>query len=119
MTTLDVDVSVLHPLWDAPDGRVFRDTSHSTVDRAGNGFRCLYDIYGASSPNYTGKVTEAPRRLPEAARQLPQRNINDFRQTAGDIFVWGRDIKYRKEVALGVAPQFFPREDLQRFARAK
>jgi putative glutathione S-transferase len=52
-----VDLSVLHPFWDTPDGWVFADTSLSTVDRAGNGFRCLHEAYGASSPNYTGKVT--------------------------------------------------------------
>ena len=52
-----VGLSVLHPLWDTPDGWVFGDTGLSTVDRAGNGFRCLHEVYGASSPNYTGKVT--------------------------------------------------------------
>jgi putative glutathione S-transferase len=52
-----VGLSVLHPLWDTPDGWVFGDTSLSTVDRAGNGFRCLYEAYRASSPSYTGKVT--------------------------------------------------------------
>lgn len=52
-----VGLSILHPLWDTPDGWVFGDTGLSTVDRAGNGFRCLYEAYGAASPNYTGKVT--------------------------------------------------------------
>jgi putative glutathione S-transferase len=52
-----VGLSVLHPLWDTPDGWVFGNTGLSTVDRAGNGFRCLHEAYGASSPNYTGKVT--------------------------------------------------------------
>ena len=52
-----VGLSVLHPLWDTPDGWVFGDTGLSTVDRAGNGFGCLYEAYRASSPNYTGKVT--------------------------------------------------------------
>jgi putative glutathione S-transferase len=52
-----VGVSVLHPLWDTQDGWIFGDTGLSTVDRAGNGFRCLDEAYRASSPNYTGKVT--------------------------------------------------------------
>lgn len=52
-----VDRSILHPLWDTPNGWVFGDTDLSTPDRAGNGFRCLYEAYAASSPNYTGKVT--------------------------------------------------------------
>jgi glutathionyl-hydroquinone reductase len=52
-----VGLSVLHPLWDTPDGWIFGDTGLSTVDRAGNGFRCLHEVYGASSPDYTGKVT--------------------------------------------------------------
>jgi glutathionyl-hydroquinone reductase len=52
-----VGLSILHPLWDTPDGWVFGNTGLSTVDRAGNGFRCLHEAYGASSPNYTGKVT--------------------------------------------------------------
>lgn len=52
-----VGLSILHPLWDTPDGWIFADSNLSTVDRAGNGFRCLYEAYRASSPNYTGKVT--------------------------------------------------------------
>jgi glutathionyl-hydroquinone reductase len=52
-----VGLSLLHPLWDTPDGWIFGDTALSTVDRAGNGFRCLHEAYGASSPDYTGKVT--------------------------------------------------------------
>jgi glutathionyl-hydroquinone reductase len=52
-----IGLSVLHPLWDTPDGWIFGDTDLSTIDRAGNGFRCLHEAYGVSSRNYTGKVT--------------------------------------------------------------
>ena len=52
-----VGLSVLHPLWDTPDGWIFGDTDLSTLDGAGNGFRCLHEAYRASSADYTGKVT--------------------------------------------------------------
>lgn len=52
-----VGLSVLHPLWDTPDGWIFADSNLSTVDGAGNGFRYLHEAYRASSAAYTGKVT--------------------------------------------------------------
>jgi glutathionyl-hydroquinone reductase len=52
-----VGVSILHPLWDTPDGWIFADSNLSTVDGGGNGFRYLHEAYRASSPAYTGKVT--------------------------------------------------------------
>ncbi len=52
-----VGLSVLHPLWDTPDGWIFADTALSTVDGAGNGFLRLHEAYRASSSDYTGKVT--------------------------------------------------------------
>src|SRR5579871_1632353 len=51
-----VGLSVLHPVWDTPDGWVFGDTPLSTPDGAGNGFRRLDEAYRASCPDYTGKV---------------------------------------------------------------
>jgi putative glutathione S-transferase len=52
-----VGLSILHPLWNTPDGWAFADSDLSTVDGAGNGFHHLYEAYRASCPDYTGKVT--------------------------------------------------------------
>jgi glutathionyl-hydroquinone reductase len=52
-----IGLSILHPLWDTPDGWIFADTALSTIDGAGNGFLRLHEAYRASSPDYTGKVT--------------------------------------------------------------
>jgi glutathionyl-hydroquinone reductase len=52
-----VGLSVLHPLWDTPDGWVFGDTALSTADGGGSGFAKLHEAYRASCLNYTGKVT--------------------------------------------------------------
>jgi glutathionyl-hydroquinone reductase len=51
-----VGLSVLHPLWDTPDGWVFGDTELSTPDGGGGGFRRLHEAYRASRPDYTGKI---------------------------------------------------------------
>jgi putative glutathione S-transferase len=51
-----IGVSVVHPIWDTPDGWVFRETELSTVDRAGNGFTSLHEAYRVSQADYTGKV---------------------------------------------------------------
>jgi len=52
-----IGISVVHPIWNTPEGWVFADTSQSTVDGAGNGFRRLHEAYQASHADYTGKVT--------------------------------------------------------------
>jgi glutathionyl-hydroquinone reductase len=52
-----VGLSVLHPVWDTPDGWVFGDTPLSTPDGAHNGFLRLHEAYCASRSDYTGKVT--------------------------------------------------------------
>jgi putative glutathione S-transferase len=52
-----VGLSILHPIWDTPEGWVFADGDWSTIDGAGNGFLRLHEAYAASSPTYTGKVT--------------------------------------------------------------
>ncbi len=51
-----VGVSVVHPIWNTPDGWVLGPTALSTPDRAGNGFTCLHEAYRASQADYTGKV---------------------------------------------------------------
>ena len=52
-----IALSVLHPLWDTPDGWVFGDTALSTCDGGGSGFVRLYEAYRASRSDYTGMVT--------------------------------------------------------------
>lgn len=51
-----VGISVVHPIWDTPDGWVLGETALSTPDGGGNGFVCLHEAYRASRVNYTGKV---------------------------------------------------------------
>jgi len=50
-----VGLSVLHPLWDTPDGWVFADSPLSTLD-GGRGFKRLHEAYRASRSDYTGKI---------------------------------------------------------------
>jgi putative glutathione S-transferase len=52
-----VGLSVLHPIWDTPDGWVFGETPLSTPDGGGSGFVRLHEAYSASQADYTGKVT--------------------------------------------------------------
>ena len=80
-----VDLSVLHPLWDTPDGWVFGDTDLSTADRAGNGFRYLYEAYGASSPDYTGKVT-IPVLWDQRSRRIVSNESLEIAQMLNDAF---------------------------------
>lgn len=80
-----VGLSVLHPLWDTPDGWVFADTGLSTVDGAGNGFRCLYEAYGASSPNYTGKVT-VPVLWDQHSRRIVSNESLEIAHMLNDAF---------------------------------
>jgi putative glutathione S-transferase len=80
-----VDLSVLHPLWDTPDGWVFGDTGLSTADRAGNGFRYLYEAYSASSPDYTGKVT-VPVLWDQRSRRIVSNESLEIAQMLNDAF---------------------------------
>jgi putative glutathione S-transferase len=80
-----IGLSVLHPLWDTPDGWIFGDTGLSTVDRAGNGFRCLYEAYCASSPNYTGKVT-VPVLWDQHSRRIVSNESLEIAHMLNDAF---------------------------------
>src|SRR5947207_774657 len=51
-----IGLSVVHPIWDTPEGWSFGETDLSTPDRGGNGFLHLHEAYRATQPNYTGKV---------------------------------------------------------------
>ena len=52
-----INLSILHPRWDAADGWVFGETAMSTNDHGGSSFTCLREAYLASRPNYTGRVS--------------------------------------------------------------
>lgn len=80
-----VGLSILHPLWDTPDGWVFADTGSSTVDRAGNGFHRLHEAYRASRPDYTGKVT-VPVLWDHRSRRIVSNKSLEIAQMLNDAF---------------------------------
>jgi glutathionyl-hydroquinone reductase len=80
-----VGLSVLHPLWDTPDGWIFGDTGLSTIDGSGNGFRCLHEAYRASSPNYTGKVT-VPVLWDQCLRRIVSNESLEIAHMLNDAF---------------------------------
>jgi putative glutathione S-transferase len=52
-----VPLSLLHPIWDTPEGWAFDRLSRSTSEAASSGFDYLHEAYSASNRSYTGKVT--------------------------------------------------------------
>jgi putative glutathione S-transferase len=52
-----IGMSVLHPIWNTPEGWVFGDGPLATTDGAGHGFTHLHQAYAAAERAYTGKVT--------------------------------------------------------------
>jgi putative glutathione S-transferase len=50
-------LSVVHAIWDTPEGWSFGETDLSTPDLGRNGFLHLHEAYRATQPNYTGKIT--------------------------------------------------------------
>jgi putative glutathione S-transferase len=80
-----VGLSILHPLWDTPDGWVFGDTEWSTIDNAGNGFLRLHEVYRASSPDYTGKVT-VPVLWDQHSRRIVNNESLEIVQMFNDAF---------------------------------
>jgi putative glutathione S-transferase len=80
-----VGLSILHPLWDTPDGWAFGDTDLSTIDSAGNGFRHLHEAYSASSADYTGKVT-VPVLWDTQSRRIVSNESLEIAQMLNDAF---------------------------------
>ncbi len=80
-----VGLSILHPLWDTPDGWIFADTDLSTIDRAGNGFLRLHEAYRASSPHYTGKVT-VPALWDQRSGRIVNNESLEIAQMLNDAF---------------------------------
>lgn len=80
-----VGMSVVHPIWNTPDGWVFADTSQSTVDGAGNGFRGLHEAYQASRADYTGKVT-VPVLWDKRARRIVNNESLDIAMMLNSAF---------------------------------
>jgi putative glutathione S-transferase len=80
-----VGLSILHPLWDTPEGWIFGDTHLSTIDGAGNGFLCLHEAYRASSADYTGKVT-VPVLWDQHSRRIVNNESLEIAQMLNDAF---------------------------------
>jgi glutathionyl-hydroquinone reductase len=80
-----VGLSIVHPIWDTPDGWVFAETEWSTVDGAGNGFVRLHEAYCASRSDYTGKVT-VPVLWDRASQQIVNNESLEIAQMLNDSF---------------------------------
>ncbi len=80
-----VGLSILHPLWDTPDGWIFADTGWSTIDGAGNGFQRLHEAYRVSSPDYTGKVT-VPVLWDRRSRRIVSNESLEIAEMLNDAF---------------------------------
>jgi putative glutathione S-transferase len=80
-----VGLSIVHPIWDTPDGWVFAETEWSTVDGAGNGFVRLHEAYRASRPDYTGKVT-VPVLWDRVSQQIVNNESLEIAQMLNDSF---------------------------------
>ena len=80
-----IGLSVVHPIWNTPDGWVFADTSQSTADGAGNGFRGLHEAYQASRADYTGKVT-VPVLWDKQARRIVNNESLDIAMMLNNAF---------------------------------
>jgi putative glutathione S-transferase len=100
-----VGISVLHPLWDTPDGWVFGDTPLSTPDGARNGFLRLYEAYRASRSDYTGKVTvpvlwdqEAHRIVSNESLEIAEMLNGSFDEVGGDRDVDLYPLNLRREI---------------------
>jgi putative glutathione S-transferase len=80
-----VPVSILHPIWDTQDGWAFGDTSLSTPDSAGNGFRFLHEAYRASHSGYTGKIT-VPVLWDQHSRQIVNNESIEIARMLNEVF---------------------------------
>ncbi len=80
-----VGLSIVHPIWDTPDGWVFAESESSTTDGAGNGFVCLHEAYHASRPDYTGKVT-VPVLWDRVSQQIVNNESLEIAQMLNDSF---------------------------------
>lgn len=80
-----IGLSVVHPLWDTPDGWIFAESSLSTVDGAGNGFRHLHEAYRLSRPAYTGKVT-VPVLWDKRSRRIVNNESLEIAQMLNEAF---------------------------------
>ncbi|MDR3464084.1 MAG: glutathione S-transferase C-terminal domain-containing protein [Beijerinckiaceae bacterium] len=80
-----VPVSILHPIWDTPDGWAFGDTQLSTPGGAGSGFRFLHEAYRAANPAFTGKIT-VPVLWDERTRQIVNNESIEIAEMLNDGF---------------------------------
>jgi putative glutathione S-transferase len=80
-----VGLSVLHPLWDTPDGWIFGDTSLSTPDGGGSGFIRLHEAYRASRSDYTGKII-VPVLWDQETRRIISNESLEIAEMLNDAF---------------------------------
>lgn len=83
-----VSMSVLHPRWGGPEGWCFGDTPMSTVDHAG-GRHYLYEVYQASKPDYTGKVTVPALYDKASGRIVNNASLEIIRMLNSEFDAWG------------------------------
>lgn len=102
-----IDMSVLHPRWNTPDGWSFGDSTMSTIDKAGNGFTHLHQAFSASQADYTGRVTvpilwdRASRRIVSDDSYELMRMLNSaFDGVGGDaaINLWPEEVEPEVEI---------------------
>jgi glutathionyl-hydroquinone reductase len=80
-----VGLSVVHPLWDTPDGWVFGDTALSTHDGGGSGFIRLHEAYRASRSDYTGKIL-VPVLWDQQTRRIISNEALEIAEMLNDAF---------------------------------
>jgi glutathionyl-hydroquinone reductase len=80
-----VGLSVLHPLWDTPDGWIFGDTALSTPDGGGSGFIRLHEAYRASRFDYTGKIL-VPVLWDQKTRRIISNESLEIAEMLNDAF---------------------------------
>jgi len=84
-----VGMSVLHPKWGGPDGWRFGDTDMSTPDLVENK-DFLYQIYQASKPDFTGRVTVPVLYDTRARRIVNNESREIMRMLDGAFNHWGK-----------------------------
>ena len=80
-----IDLSILHPRWQASDGWVFGESRLSTNDNGGGSHKCLRDVYLASRPDYTGRVS-VPVLWDKARRTIVNNESLDIIKMLNRVF---------------------------------
>ncbi len=84
-----VGMSVLHPKWGGPDGWRFGSSEMSTPDLVENK-RFLYQVYQASKPDFTGRVTVPVLYDTRTRRIVNNESREIMRMLDGAFNRWGK-----------------------------